>query len=563
MDGDGRRLLREPATGSLNITLRKGVPYTISHWIGSGEQHRIEWSAGRAVNPNVFLPDDTQFLTAQPLPNSDKQDSESLRFVTERYSSSSTADRDELNEVMYLSARLRYGADDERPRKDISRSLRSVHIGSLNDEGEYEVRPPHLVGPTIQGEPNALMRFSLDSSRVGDTVLAVAPPFVSSDWVFRKIPVIERQFPQVFMSAFVGSSEADDLLDWRHARYSLYLSRNAHEPPSLSEKESRYEQALIERLGRPGLVSDTVLEFVKGRESGNVLAQTAGWLLCARSPHGSIANRRLSSDFEKWNALGKSPLAIADLHALQFFFNRADYQYVNFSAPVFSETWRLLGAVPRKKWLNTKLSIDPLSWFVANSGNNGELWSSWKPGPPTGLDSGELPLNGMIEKGSEANIRLVQRIQEAVQQSNLDADYFSELVSWRERTLLERRILDQILVRGAAVPEDEVRSAELLDEFARILGMPLPIVAAVVDKLAGQEWHSETTPPAPSILPTRAELPYETPRVKQHEVYARQQLTSSSLAVSTGFRLFDETKPTAQRASFLTPVALSPTRLDI
>jgi hypothetical protein len=126
-----------------------------------------------------------------------------------------------------------------------------------------------------------------------------------------------------------------------------------------------------------------------------------------------------------------------------------------------------------------------------------------------------------VAKGPEAFIRLVQWVQDAARESSLDSEQFSQLLSWTSRTLLERRILDQVLARGAIVPEHEGAAEQMLDEFARVLGFPLPIVALSVGKLAGQEWNSEIPPPTPGNLPTEAALPEVASVVQHEEVYAK------------------------------------------
>ena len=71
----GEPLLRIPATGQVRLSLKRGHIYLISHWVGSGEQHIREWYAEGDDPAHVQLPDDTTFITAQPL-NADGQDAE-------------------------------------------------------------------------------------------------------------------------------------------------------------------------------------------------------------------------------------------------------------------------------------------------------------------------------------------------------------------------------------------------------------------------------------------------------------------------------------------------------
>src|SRR6266404_7803425 len=80
-DREGQPLLRVPATGQTRLTLQGGVTYLISHWVGSGEQHVREWNLNWDGPTEIVLPDDTIFISAQPLPNSDGQDEEALRFA--------------------------------------------------------------------------------------------------------------------------------------------------------------------------------------------------------------------------------------------------------------------------------------------------------------------------------------------------------------------------------------------------------------------------------------------------------------------------------------------------
>jgi hypothetical protein len=519
-DAEGRYLLAVPATGQVRVNLRRGATYFISHWIGSGEQHVREWNAGRDAITDILLPDDTLFVSAQPLPNSDQQDAESLQFAGQSLPSAVDGGPGS-DRAIYLSARLRHsGHDAVRRRNDLLQSLQAVNIGWLDDD-EYHVRVPRPVGRTALESSNALLQYDIQTAKVGRPILAISPPQPSPDWIFRTVPMLERRFPRVFLCGVIGRQEEASRIDWRRARYSLYLSSDSDER-YLPAKEARCEEGLIERLGRPGVVSAAIRQFVQDRESGNVLAQIAGWLLSARQRRPAFQPRHdILTAFRRWQGLKKAFFAIPDAEVLEYYWEAEDYKYLNLSAPVFSASWRLLAHIPGSAWLKSKVSIDPLSWRIANSANVGALWFSWTPGRYRSLESEDEQLNGAVAKGPEAFIRLVQRVQDAARESSLDSEQFSQLLSWTSRTLLERRILDQVLARGAIVPEHEGAAEQMLDEFARVLGFPLPIVALSVGKLAGQEWNSEIPPPTPGNLPTEAALPEVASVVQHEEVYAK------------------------------------------
>ena len=529
-DREGQPLLRVPATGQARLSLRGGVTYLISHWVGSGEQHVREWNLDWDGSSEIVLPDDTIFISAQPLPNSDGQDEEALRFAGQSLPSDEGNVNPQSHRAIYLSARIRHaGVFGIRRRDDFLASLQAVNIGWLNND-EYHARIPRPIGKPVLESPNALLEYDIKATRDGMPMLAIAPPFQSSAWMFRALPVLERRFPRVFLCSIIGPQESAGLLDWRRARYSLYSTLDP-DNRYLPTRESRYEEGLIERLGRPGVVSSAVRQFIQGRQSGNVLAQIAGWLLCARRHRPAFLRRHdLLDAFARWRGANISLLSIPDISLLEYLWEADEFKYINLSAPVFSASWRLLAHIPSSAWLESKVGIDPLSWRMANSANLGGVWFSWTPGQYRSLEPEDAHLNGRVAKAPQAFIRLVQRVQEAVRESDLNTDRFSQIVDWSKRTLLERRILDQILARGSIVPEHEGVAEQTLDEFARVLGFPLPIIALSVGKLAGQEWITENPPPAPSNLPTTTALPESVQPVRREVVYA----TSLGLVPSVG-----------------------------
>ncbi len=184
-------------------------------------------------------------------------------------------------------------------------------------------------------------------------MLAIAPPFQGSAWMFRALPVLERRFPG-FLVSIIGPQESAGLLDWRRARYSLYSTLDP-DNRYLPTRESRYEEGLIERLGRPGVVSSAVRQFIQGRQSGNVLAQIAGWLLCARRHRPAFLRRHdLLDAFARWRGANISLLSIPDISLLEYLWEADEFKYINLSAPVFSASWRLLAHIPSSAWLGRK-----------------------------------------------------------------------------------------------------------------------------------------------------------------------------------------------------------------
>jgi hypothetical protein len=515
---EGARRPAEAGTGFVRDRWGPGKTYTIIHWIGSGLRFRMEWNSSTdptGTSVSIELPD-TFFLSAVPLLNSDPQDQESQRVTVKNFT---LANRKELASAhsVLLSARLRTSDDTPALRPSISNLQDTVHIGWASNN-ELQVRRPRVVSEANLSPTDTLLHYDLAVDKRGAPFLAIAPPHAGPDWVFRRLPTLGPILPSVFMCAVVAPSESEVSLDWRRAHFSVYLG-NEPVVQYLQSREARFEEALINRLSSPGSVSKEVLEFVEGRKGGNVVAQLAGWLLSARhAPPSMKTQRNPSGAFGRWIGKARHLRGIPDVKALQYFWQAEESKYIELTPPVFSSTWNLLAQIPWSVWTQSKLEIEQQNWQIANFANTGGLWFSWTPGVEA-PDIGHLNLSDVVAKSPVNAIRLIQRVQQAAQESQLSSENFSHLLQWNRRTLLERRILDQVLARGAVVPENEDASCALLEEFARTLGIPLPIVAISVDKLAGQERNNETTPPAPGRSPVGVGLNEYASQV-QHELTA-------------------------------------------
>src|ERR1700733_13961689 len=238
-DSDGSPFFRQPPTGLARVTLNRDRTYIISHWVGSGERLNWKWTAEQEDPDHVFLPDVTHFVSANPLPGSDLQDSEALEFAGQRFRTQPDKDSSSLRPI-YLSARIRHPGAEFPSRGDLLESLQTVNIGWFDGQ-EFRARAPRPMGQQIRQWENAFLQYDIEPTNgPGAPLLAISPPWRGSDWIYRQVPMFDGQLPRIFLCEAVNHHRATKLLDWRRARYSLYLGADSAEEYRPTN-EDRYE----------------------------------------------------------------------------------------------------------------------------------------------------------------------------------------------------------------------------------------------------------------------------------------------------------------------------------
>ena len=487
----GEALLLEPATGQVSEELLPDETYSIIHWIGSGLRFSIDWNSGN--QPRFILLPDTFFLSATPLPESDRLDQISHASAVRSFTLANS-DSIESGTSLLLYARTRLGDREPAGYRAESNLPNDISIGwAVNNE--IQAPSPVIVLDDARPSADILLRFDIPVKENGYAVLAIRSPLHGNAEVLRCLPTLGRRLPSLFMCAAIPQSESERPIDWRRALYSLYMGdKSAAE--YLRSPEVRLEEAIIDRLSRPGIVRRAIQSYVELHTGGNLIAQLAGWLLKAREEDTNLQLRgSIPGAFFRWSGKATHLLSLVDVSALQYFWRSGNVIDFQLAPPLFSATWHLLAQLPTSAWVQSDVKIDQQSWQIANFANTGGLWFFFT----RGIEAPQLNqfhVGDAIAKGPASMIRLIQRIRDASRESGNSSEKFSRLVNWNGRTLLERRVLDNILARGAAVPDNAGDGSALLEQFAPALGIPLPIISLSVGSLAEMDWGNRTSPSA-------------------------------------------------------------------
>lgn len=516
-DSDDELVEQGRGTGDVQIDVPPGK-YWITYWLGSGVPlvERI----------GVTSLDDTQLVELPDTPESE--------FSSPAWVGGSS------RQARALRHRLRVleGKTDTRQLRIFVRELGS---GPTYDEHmEKSDRPVVWVGSQDGREYKAVqIGGALSNSGywltadMPDTERGAIGLFGRGD---RRFPVLMRPIPtrvSTPLTAFLLGEQTSEagLATGRHGslrdfRFSLLVG---DERSSENERQLLRDEALIERLARPGDITiATLSRFILGG-TVNSLAHLAALLLYLRTEdfkEEDIAQigRWMESRFHDAPGISEIPDS-GMLHNVVRFLSgfSAHNMPLRLELPVLTETWRLLTRVPLKRWRDTEVSVDKAALRAAHQAVTGGHYFAWT--------ETEEQLNSQTRRGSmNVHSALAAVDAELVELANIvseismsaagDLTEFCDQTSWWERSALERRIINYLTTE---FPEGYFDQEDVpAEELSQAMAIPLPIVAVAIHQLVGGS--STTNEPTPHAAPTPSVRPVmedkETERERSVSVYA-------------------------------------------
>ena len=356
---------------------------------------------------------------------------------------------------------------------------------------------------SVESRQGALEYDRIPSGSIATALARVPPDESGALGVFgpselESFPILLRPLPTRSRRSLVALLEIDpsrrsgtNRLDLRRSRYSLVAGELFEwDDPQLS-----LDRSLIERLARPGGISEATLDRVVEGRVCNELALVAAVLLYARG-EGSLDGPLVEAAIEKREMASPGFTSLPDVEMLSSWLRIGahDSDSVRLQLPVLSETWRLLSRQPFAWWLDREVRADAAAVRATGWASTAGDYFSWsEPRDVFGVpvQGGTVKLGRGLRAASESLVAIANKVSLAVERAT-DSMELSEELDWGSRTSLQRRIMNYLM---APFPEDYFeQSAVPMEDLALHLGVPLPLVAVEVSKLQGGGTHSSEPP---------------------------------------------------------------------
>jgi hypothetical protein len=183
---------------------------------------------------------------------------------------------------------------------------------------------------------------------------------------------------------------------------------------------------------------------------------------------------------------------------------------VHLEIPVFSESWRALSRVPYDSWPAVgAMTMDSLALDAAQSASVGEVWFSWA----TSLDDAAeakrrtaIDVREAMRDAPELVAELARTVEEARIESSGAESVFGEQLDWDRQSPLGRRILNYLAAPLVRPRPGEAWATLVLEDLSLRFGMPLPVIAETVRRLAKGAVEPEDAPRDPGGAPWGGEL---------------------------------------------------------
>jgi hypothetical protein len=452
------------ATGELSVALPPGQ-YSIVHWVGSREPRE------QTVTLESGMPERT--LEIRDVPD---RDSPPFAWL-ERLGSASRQVAAPV--FVWRDTQVRvYVSGLPSSMNDIESHL---WLGSVESRQEYErASSASIATAAARVPPDQPSALGIRGPSEADSFPILLRPLPACSWDYGVALEIDA-------SRRAGTRRPD----LRRSRYSLLMSKGFEwDDPQLS-----LDRSLIERLARPGGISEATFDRVVEGRVCNELALVAAVLLYARG-EAELDRVLVEAALEKRESASPGFTGIPDVQMLSSWLRSGahDSDSVRLQLPVLSETWRLLSRQSLSWWLDREVRADAAALRAsgwASTAGDYFCWSEPRDLFAVPVEGRTVELGRALRAASEALVGIANKVSLAVERAS-DSLELSEELDWANRTSLQRRIMNYLM---AHFPEDYFEQGALpLEDLALQLGVPLPLVAAQVNKLQDGGTHSSEPP---------------------------------------------------------------------